>query len=171
MPKRRFGRVRELPSGRFQARYPGPDGVLRPGPTTFLTKVDAERWLSVVEAELIEGRWLDPAAGLVPLREYAERWINERPGLAPKTVVLYEGLLRNHIGPELGGLAVADVTPARVRSWRAALLDRGTGPVTVAKAYRLLKSVLTTAVDDDLIRRNPCRIKGSGPERSPSGRP
>ncbi len=26
MGKRRFGRVRELPSGRWQARYPGPDG-------------------------------------------------------------------------------------------------------------------------------------------------
>jgi integrase len=165
--KRRFGRVRRLPSGRWQARYPGPDGLLRPGPQTFATRTDAERWLSVVEAELLQGTWLDPCAGLVPLGEYAERWINERPGLAPKTLVLYEGLLRNHIRPELGGLAVADVTPARVRSWRASLLDGGTGPVTVSKAYRLLKSVLTTAVDDDLIRRNPCRIKGAGTERSP----
>ena len=30
MTKRRFGRVRKLPSGRFQARYPGPDGIDRP---------------------------------------------------------------------------------------------------------------------------------------------
>jgi integrase len=37
----------------------------------------------------------------------------------------------------------------------------------VAKAYRLLKAVLNTAVDDELIRRNPCRIKGAGTERSP----
>jgi integrase len=165
--KRRFGRVRRLPSGRFQARYPGPDGLLRPGPQTFATRTDAERWLSVVEAELMQGTWLDPIAGQVPLGEYAERWINERPGLAPKTVVLYEGLLRRHIRPALGDLAVADVTPAGVRSWRASLLDDGTGRVTVAKAYRLLKAVLTTAVDDDLIRRNPCRIKGAGTERSP----
>lgn len=165
--KRRFGRVRQLPSGRWQARYPGRDGLDRPAPQTFPTKRDAEVWLSVVEAELVQGTWLDPHAGLVPLGEYAERWVNERPGLAPKTVVLYEGLLRRHIRPELGGLAVADVTPARVRSWRQSLLDGGVGPVTVAKAYRLLKSVLNTAVDDELIRRNPCRIKGAGSERSP----
>lgn len=25
--RRNFGRVRKLPSGRFQARYPGPDGI------------------------------------------------------------------------------------------------------------------------------------------------
>ena len=38
--------------------------------------------------------------------------------------------------------------------------------MTVAKAYRLLKAILNTAVDDGLIRRNPCRIKGAGQEKS-----
>jgi hypothetical protein len=36
----------------------------------------------------------------------------------------------------------------------------------VAKAYGLLKAILNTAVDDGLIRRNPCRIAGAGQERS-----
>ena len=40
-------------------------------------------------------------------------------------------------------------------------------PVTAAKAYRLLKSIMATAVDDGLIRRNPCRIKGASVEKSP----
>ena len=35
-------------------------------------------------------------------------------------------------------------------------------PTTAAKAYRLLKSILATATDDELIRRNPCRIRGAG---------
>jgi integrase len=39
--------------------------------------------------------------------------------------------------------------------------------VTLAKAYRLHKSILNTAVDDGLMRRNPCRIRGAGQERSP----
>jgi integrase len=54
-----------------------------------------------------------------------------------------------------------------VRSWRQALLGAGVGSATVAKAYRLLKAVMNTAVDDELIRRNPCRVKGAGTERSP----
>jgi len=37
----------------------------------------------------------------------------------------------------------------------------------VAKAYRLLHTILGTAVDDGLIRRNPCRIKGAATERAP----
>ncbi|MFF8604678.1 hypothetical protein ACF06X_01945 [Streptomyces sp. NPDC015346] len=36
--KRSFGRVRKLPSGRYQARYPAPDGIDRPAPHTFRTK-------------------------------------------------------------------------------------------------------------------------------------
>jgi integrase len=165
--RRRFGRVQELPSGRFRARYLGPDGLLRTAPNTFLTKTDAERWLSVVESDLLRGTWIDPAAGKVPLGEYADRWIDERPGLAPRTVELYRSLLRRHIRPTLGPVVLNDVTPARVRSWRKALLDGGASAVTVAKAYRLLKAVLNTAVDDELIRRNPCRIKGAGIEPSP----
>ena len=42
---RRFGNVRKLPSGRFQIRYPGPDGRIRTGPETYERKGDAEeRW-------------------------------------------------------------------------------------------------------------------------------
>jgi hypothetical protein len=44
--KRRFGRVRQLASGRWQARYAGPDGIDRPAPETFATKTDAEVWLT-----------------------------------------------------------------------------------------------------------------------------
>ena len=165
--RRRFGRVRQLPSGRWQVRYSGRDGLVRHGPHTFPTKTDAEVWLSVAEAGIVQGIWIDPDAGTVPVGEYAQRWINERPGLAAKTVVLYEGLLRLHIRPSLGAIAVADLTPQHVRSWRQALLDAGVGSVTVAKAYRLLKAVMNTAVDDELIRRNPCRVKGAGTERSP----
>ena len=39
--------------------------------------------------------------------------------------------------------------------------------MTVAKAYRLLHTIMNTAIEDGLIRRNPCRIKGAGQEYSP----
>jgi integrase len=61
---------------------------------------------------------------------------------------------------------VADVKEG-MRKWRKKLLDSGVGAVTVAKAYRLLKSIMKTAVDDGLIKRNPCRIDGAGQEHSP----
>ncbi|WP_019878010.1 site-specific integrase [Sporichthya polymorpha] len=39
--------------------------------------------------------------------------------------------------------------------------------MTVAKSYRLLRAIMTTAVEDGLIRQNPCPIKGGGMEASP----
>jgi hypothetical protein len=47
----------------------------------------------------------------------------------------------------------SDLAPQHVRSWQQALLDAGLDRVTVAKAYRLLKAVMSTAADDELIRR------------------
>jgi integrase len=164
--RRRFGTVRQLPSGRWQARYTGPDGLKRPAPRTFATETDANVWLTVTEAAIVQGNWVDPDAGRIPLGVYPAKWIAERPGLAPRTTALYEGLLRLHIEPTLGAVDLVDLTPARVRAWRKDLLESGVGETTVAKCYRLLRSVLNTAVDDELIRRNPCRIKGAGAEKS-----
>jgi integrase len=159
--------VRQLPSGRWQARYLSPDGVDRAAPETFTTKTDAAVWLTVKEAEIRQGDWIDPEAGKVLVADYTATWIEERPGLRPKTVMIYTGLLRRHIQPHFACVTIAGVTLARVRRWRKKLLDSGVSDVTVAKAYRLLRAVFNTALDDGLIRRNPCRVKGAGTEYSP----
>jgi integrase len=58
-----------------------------------------------------------------------------------------------------------------VRVWHAELLGAPhPGASTVAKAYRLLRGILNTAVADALIARNPCVIPGAGIER-PAERP
>jgi hypothetical protein len=86
--KRRFGRVRRLPSGRWQARYKGPDDIDRPADRTFASKTDAERWLALTEAEIIRGDWIDPDAGRVPFSHCARSWVSERPNLRPRTLQL-----------------------------------------------------------------------------------
>lgn len=165
---RRFGNIRKLPSGRFQIRYPGPDGRIHTGSTTYATKTDADRALTLLEAQMISGEWTDLDRGKVLLGDYARTWIKERPGLRPKTVELYTWLLERHIVPGLGEVPVGKLTTALVRSWRAALIDKGVSVSTAAKAYRLLRAVLMTAVEEDkLISQNPCRIKGADNEQTP----
>ncbi|MBB2914821.1 integrase [Streptosporangium becharense] len=139
----------------------------RPAPETFATKTDAEVWLTRKEAEILDDEWIDPDAGKITLGEYGRAWIEERPNLRPRTVELYGYLLRAHLVSTFGEKALSEIKDPQVRRWRKKLLDAGVSEVTVAKAYRLLKAVLTTAVDDQLIKRNPCRIKGAGQERSP----
>jgi integrase len=165
--RRRFGSVRRLPSGRWQARYPGPDGIMRPADDTFETKTDAETWLTRKEAEILDGDWIDPDAGEILISDYGATWIDERPGLRPKTVRIYRDLLRLHIAPPLATVTVGALTLARVRRWRKGLLDSGVSQDATAKAYRLLRAIMNTALDDGLIKRNPCRIKGADREDSP----
>ncbi|ONK12594.1 site-specific integrase [Streptomyces sp. MP131-18] len=160
--RRRFGAIRKLPSGRWQARYPGPDGVMRPADCTFETSGDADDWLAEKKTEMRRGEWQDPNAGVVNFGEYAVQWVDERD-LAATSEELYRRLLRLHILPHFGGLDLDEITAPRVRTWRAELLKK-TGATTVAKSYRLLKAILETATDDELIRRNPCRIRGAGKE-------
>jgi integrase len=148
-------------------RYHGPDGLRRSAPHTFERKQDANAWLTQLESQLLRGDWIDPDAGSVSLREYAIAWLRERPGLGERTRESYDDLLRLHILPALGGLPVNCVREGTVRRWRSELLESGVGAPTVAKAYRVLRAVFYTAVDDELIRRNPCRIKGAGNDTAP----
>lgn len=164
--RRQFGRVRKLPSGRYQARYAGPDGQLRPAPETFRTKRDADDWLADKQTELRRGDWHDPDAGKVAFGPYAAAWITERE-LTTTTRQLYRSLLRHHLEPTFGAVNVADISPPFVRRWRAEKLSAGTGPTTVAKAYALLRAILGTAVADQMIRRNPCTIKGASTVHTP----
>jgi Phage integrase, N-terminal SAM-like domain len=153
--RRRFGAVRQLGSGQWQARYRGPDGIMRPADQTFSSKTGAERWLTTKEAEILNGDWLDPDAGRIHFGDYATAWIDERPGLRPKTIETYRYVLGSHLLPTLGNRMLAEIKEAHVRRWRKAVLDGGAGQATAAKAYRLLKAIMNTAVDDGLIRRNP----------------
>jgi integrase len=158
--RRRFGNIRWLPSGRYQARYIGPDGIERKAPHTFETERQAGKWLTVMESEIIKGDWTAPEAGEVQLGPYGQKWIAERK-LQPRTRENYEDLFRLHIRPQLGSLALGSVKPQSIRSWRKRLLDGGTSEPQAVKAYSLLRAILNTAVkEDEIIRQNPCRISG-----------
>lgn len=167
--RRPFGRIRKLPSGRWQARYPGPDGRDLAAPSTFVSKTEATRYLSAVETDLARGIWLDPARGDVRLEPYAAAWIKVRTvggrPLSPRTRANYENLLRLHITPTLGALPLSSVTPERVRLWQAQVSQKGA--TTAAQAYRLLHAVLATAAEEGTYLSNPCRLRGASTPKTP----
>jgi integrase len=168
MTKREFGALRQLPSGRWQAKYRHPrTNEFVVAPTTFAARGDASRWLVSIQRDIERGAWIDPAWGSITLGDYATTWLSQRT-LRPRTVELYQGLLDRYILPELGKIELGALSPREVRAWHAALLQRGRpGPVTVAKAYRLLRTICGTAVSDEMIARNPCNLRGAAVEHSP----
>jgi integrase len=165
---RRFGNIRRLPSGRYQASYLGPDGQRRSAQETFERKTDADKALSLIEAQIVHGDWTDPERAKIRLSDYAGTWITQHPRLRPRTVDHYRWLLKKHIAPYLGGVSLGKISTGMVREWRATLLSNGVSVSMAAKAYRLLRAVLMTAVNEDkILPWNPCRIRGAGDENTP----
>jgi integrase len=184
--QRQFGSIRLLPSGRFQARYIGPDGqrytAQTPAgrPRTFTTKGDAGTWLDGKHTDIERGVWVAPGsqpsvpeepARPVTFGVYAEQWMADRASeLAQTTYDHYTQLLRDHINPTFQDTPLSDIKPAGVRAWHGQLA-RAKGkkirdrPTTRAHAYGLLRTILGAAVadhDQKLISVNPCHIKGAG---------
>lgn len=166
MGKRQFGSVRKIDGGRWQVRHRDPlTGKRVPAPHTFATKGDASRWLAAVQSGSFGRGQLAALTSDERLGQYAADWLSTRQ-LKPRTRETYEGQFRLHIAPTLAESRVARLDPRTVRAWHADLLAGGLSPVTAAKVYRLLRTILNTAVDDGLIAQNPCRIAGAGVERS-----
>lgn len=164
MGRRQFGLIRKLPSGRWQASYHNAKlGKRVTAPTTFSSKADANAWLSSQETALRSGRpSVDPKGARVRLDAYAAEWLEGRP-LRDRTREVYASILRVDVLPYLGDLRLDGITPQVVRSWHASLLK--SKPTMAPKAYRLLRTILTTAIDDGVLAENPCRVKGAGSER------
>jgi integrase len=159
--KQGFGSLRTLPSGRIQARYTGPDKLSHTAPVTFETKGDAETWLATMRADIVRGLWRPRGKGAPrTLADYAGDWLEYR-NLKPRTRAHYKSLLAAKITPFLGSIPLKDITPETIRRWHAELTKDGT-PTTTAHAYGLLRSILATAVTDDLIPANPAHIRGAG---------
>jgi integrase len=117
--------------------------------------------------EVEAGKW-NPAAVVRPAKvtfgAYAAAWlagrhIAGRP-LKTRTREHYAAILDAHLLPAFGAKPLASITPADVRDWHAgALVDR---PTLRAHAYSLLRTIFTSAVNDELIGANPARIPGAG---------
>src|SRR5215217_330919 len=168
--RRSFGSLRQLPSGRWQARYRDAAGKSHTAPETFATRPEAARFLAQVETDLARGEWTDPRAGRVSFAEWAARWQATTTNLRPNTRALHNYLLRRFLLPAFAETALADLDLMAVRSWLAGLEREAVSPNTVAKAYRLLARIMDTAVEAGLIVRNPCSVKGAATERAPEMR-
>jgi integrase len=147
-----MGSIRRRPDGRWRARYRDPSG--RERARHFDRRVDGERWLTTVQAEVLRGEWVDPAAGRITLREFAGGWMQTQPWRY-STRDRVESLLRRHVLPAFGDRPLSSLRSSELQAWVTRLGDR-LAPSTVESVYRLLASIATAAVKDRLLARTPC---------------
>lgn len=175
--RRAWGAIKKLRSG-YHASYVGPDDQRHYAPTVFMAKVDAEVWLAK-ERRLIDlDEWTSPLAredaardaerrtkaAALTLREYADPWVQNRHNrngqpLKARSQADYRRLLKAKIYPRFGDTELKDITKDDIVAWYRTMAKT---PTEQASAYALLRTILTTAVEDERIPVNPCRIKGAG---------
>lgn len=126
MVRRRFGSIRKLPSGRYQASFQTPDGKRESAPETFRTAADAARYLDRMQQEIERGHWLpDARLGRRTLRECCESYLEENPRVGERWAETCRRNMRLHLA-EMLDLPVVAITPPVVRAWHAKAL-RGSG--------------------------------------------
>lgn len=173
--RRSFGRIALLPSGRYRARYTGPDTALHNAPRTFDTRMDAEGWLAA-ERRLIDlDSWTPPserearAESLkVTVTEFCEHIITRRTRkqpdpLRPGSAAVYRSLVKTRITPYIGHIGLGAVTPATISTWVDSMAtDHPETRSRNSQAYRLMSSVFADAVEDELLPVSPCRSPKAG---------
>ena len=161
--RRHFGNIRRRQSGNWQASYKVDGQSFSLG--TFSFKADALAALAEIEVSVNRGTWISPELSMITLSEYATEWLENRHNLSPRTHEHYEYLLRKYILPDLGQRELKEISPPMVRKWHGT--HAGKHISTASKAYRLLSTIMKTAVEDELLNASPCRVRGAGQERAP----
>ncbi len=144
----------DRPSKPWQARYRDPSG--RERSQHFARKVDAERWLATMRADVVRGQWIDPAGRRTLFATWAERVFSATVDLRPSTRARDESYYRNHVEPTFGSMPLGAIDHLTVREWIAALAASGLAPATVHKCHQVLAKVMRAAVDAALIAASPC---------------
>ncbi len=170
MAKRSFASIERLPSKRWRVRYTGPDGATHKAPHTFDTRLAAEAFAVKTRREIDQDRWNatdDDKRERVTLGAYAATWLTNRHvagrPLKQRTKEHYAAILETHLLDTFGSKPLASITPTDVREWHGSTLaDK---PTMRSHAYSLLRTIMTSAVNDGLADTNPARIVGAGRSR------
>lgn len=147
--------IQKRPSGQWRARYRDPEG--KEHARHFDRKADAQRWLDQVTSDLVRGTYVDPKAGQLRFGSFAEEWLAAQT-FDVSTHEAVELRLRVHILPTFGKLELKAIRPSTVQAW---LRDRQAhcAATHVRVLLANLSTILSAAVDDGLLARNPCESR------------
>jgi integrase len=131
---------------------------------SFTRKGDADRFAAKITTDLERGHYIDPDAPKKPLREVCDGWLKSAEH-RPATAQGAERQFRIWVYPYLGDRAIGGLKRGDVESWLK-ILRKSLAESTCAIIYGRLKAVLTWAVHNDMIVKNPCNgIKAPSPRR------
>lgn len=102
----------------------------------------------------------------ITLKNYSNAWLEAKIDLRLRTLEQYSSILKLHILPRLGNYQLVELNTPIIRNWYNSLIIKGLSRSTAAKCYRLIRTILNSAIDDGMLKLNPCKIKGAGVDKS-----
>jgi integrase len=144
--------IDKRPDGRYRARwreYPGGPQKTK----SFARQIDAKNFLTEIEHSRLRGTYVDPAAGRITVAQYATAWVDRRrASWRPRSLERFEGELARWILPAFGTWPIASVKRAHIEQWAAGL---PLAPSSSQGVVKTLRTMLSAAVDDEILPRNP----------------
>lgn len=112
--------------------------------------------------EYRQGVYIEPSETL--LKDYLTQWLEDyaKPNIKPKTYDIYRNMIDNHLIPGLGNIPVGKLRPTQLKGFYAKKLKGGRADGkpgglsnrSVQYMHVILKLVLKSAVEDEMITRN-----------------
>jgi len=135
VPTRRRKRIKLAPASMNQREVMKiADEVLRPINQGLITIGSAVNFGDYVQREYIPGN--------LPL-------------LASTTQACYQGAIRKHLEPSLGALSLRELNSRTLKQFFSSMANQGIPYPTIVKVRDALSSILRSAVEDELLVKNP----------------
>lgn len=157
--------IQKRPDGHWRARHRDADG--KEHARHFVRKVDAQRWIDSVTASVVRGDYTDPETARTTVGQWCATWVHGYATRRPSTVRQAEVHLAQIVAA-FGGLPLASVRPSHVKSWTVKLKADGLSDSYVYALHNRLSQVMSDAVHDGILARNPCSRRtspGAGKQR------
>ncbi|MFU8854874.1 tyrosine-type recombinase/integrase [Micromonospora sp. SL1-18] len=143
---------------RYRVRYIAPDGKEKSQSFPDKKKREAQAFLANVQADILKGTYVDPDAGRVTFKQYADEWLAAATtDVLTRDRIEYE--LRLHVYPVLGHKAMASIQPATIRAWARGLQEKGLSAGYRRVLFSDVSMIMNAAVDDKKIVSNPFSAK------------
>lgn len=143
---------------RWLAVWDGRDG--REVTQAFAKKSEAENHATTQEADNLRGVGIDPKASKVTVAQWCDTWI-EGYGTRRASTVRQAKVHIGQIKAEFGKLPLGQVRPSAVKAWCSRLKSDGYKDSYVYACHARLAQIMTDAVEDGMLARNPCSRKTS----------
>jgi len=122
---------------------------------TYATRRQAERELARLVREIDTGQFADPQR--LTVGEYLERWLHDaaKPNLGRRSYARYEGIVRLHLAPTIGGIALAKLRGLHLQGLYRRLQDGGMTAAGIHKVQACAHSAFGQAVRWQMLAFNP----------------